>query len=239
MHTIFKKAFEIFLQTTPGLPHKLSHTIREKEEAILSDIFTFFISRLRTILGEYGFEKDEIEASLAHGLDDTYDLFCKLEALHAFRKTNHAAFLSALEIYTRTKKILFSQNPKLMPGWMVNQLKKMDPPQNRFPPIDPLHFKDESEKHLFQKIQVIKHSFHTTLIDKQKTQGHQWKEAFALLTELQAPLNNLFDRVKIIDDEAAIRTNRLALLQEVWDLCEELIDFSKIQEHSLELPTRL
>ena len=48
------------------------------------------------------------------------------------------------------------------------------------------------------------------------------------LTKLQKPLADFFDEVKVLADELELKTNRLALLQEVWDLCEELADFSKL-----------
>ena len=113
---------------------------------------------------------------------------------------------------------------------MGNQFGKTIPTQNRFPVVDPKHFQDPSEEVLFKAIRSVKTALHTTLIDRRETKGHQWQKAFALLAELQNPVNALFEKVKIIDDDAAVRTNRLALLQEVWDLSEELLDFSKIQE---------
>jgi len=50
------------------------------------------------------------------------------------------------------------------------------------------------------------------------------------LADLQKPVKDLFIAVKVIDDDPAICADRLSLLQEVLDLCEELIDFSKLQE---------
>jgi glycyl-tRNA synthetase len=230
LHKVFKEAFALFIQS-PGISSDLVKELHGKQDTILDEIFTFLASRFRTILADYGFEKDEIEAVLARGLDDPFDLFCKAEALHAFREKEHAAFLATYEVYTRSKKILFSQNSELLPEWKMQHLKISLSSKNRFPKVDMALIRDESEEDLYKKTQDIKHRFHTTLIDRRESKGRRWKEAFSLLAELQDPLNKLFDRVKIIDDDATVRTNRLALLQEIWDLCEELIDFSKIQEH--------
>jgi glycyl-tRNA synthetase len=230
LRKVFSDAFEI-LVGTPALSAELAVDIRTKKEEILNDIFIFLVSRFRTILGEYGFEKDEIEAVLVRGLDDPYDIFCKAESLHAFRKQNREAFLATHEIYTRAKKILFSQNPNLLPGWRANHMRPEQKARSRFEQVDPKHFKDPSEAGLFEKIQGIKKIFYTSLIDRREPKGRQWGQAFALLSELREPVNALFEHVKIIDDDPFLRTNRLALLQEVWDLCEELADFSKIQEH--------
>jgi glycyl-tRNA synthetase len=232
LYKVFKEALELFLRN-PELSHKSAKEIHEKQQTILADILTFLTSRFRTILVEYGFEKDEIEAVLTQGFYDTYDLFRKIEAIHDFRTTSHDAFLSVLEIYTRTKKILFSQNPELIPAWAAHQLGKISTQQSRLPAVDPTLFKEPSEKKLFEKIQEIKHTLHNKLIDRREPKGRQWREAFAVLADLQSPLTALFDQVKIIDENVKLRANRLALLQEIWDICEELIDFSKIQEHAL------
>lgn len=226
LHQVFAKAFSIFVKT-PALSKKLAEELQNKKETILSDILTFLTSRLRTLFLEYGFEKDEIEAVLGFGIDDVYDLYRKAEGLHTFRKANHTAFVEALEIFTRTKKILFSQNPDLVPS----RLAKNSAQKNRYPAVNPEQFKNETEKSLFQKVESVKKSFHDSLIDRREPKGRKWQDAFTLLAELQAPLKKLFDTVKVIDDDPAVRTNRLSLLQEIWDLCEELIDFSKIQEH--------
>jgi glycyl-tRNA synthetase len=231
LYKVFQEAFEIFLKT-PGLSHPLAKEIGKKQETLISDLLTYFLSRLRTILLEQGFEKDEIEAVLTQGLYDTYDIYRKLEALHAFRHAHHEDFMAVLEIFTRSKKILLSQNPHLVPSWTLHQ-RQASFSEKRYPSVDPSLFQDPSEAHVHQAILSIKKAFNIELIDRRKTQGRHWKEAFILLKQLQKPLNQLFDHVKIIDDNTAIRTNRLALLQEIWDLCEELVDFSKIQEHSL------
>lgn len=225
LRKVFKESLELFL-------NKTSVHISGDKESVLNEIFTFLTSRFRTILVEYGFEKDEVEAVLARGLDDPYDLYSKAKDLNTFRKNNRSAFLATHEIHTRAKKILFSQYPHLVPGWCTHPCKNHIKNEVRLPSVNSNLFKDESEAALFQKIQATKNSFHVSLIDRREPRGRHWEEAFALLAELQGPVNKLFDRVKVIDDDLEVRTNRLSLLQEVWDLCEELIDFSKIQEHA-------
>ncbi len=227
----FKQAFELFIRS-PDIPHKLVKHLQDHHEALLDEIFAFLASRFRSILQDYGFGKDEIEASLVHDLDDVYDLYRRLEGLHRYRKENHADFLKLLEVHTRTKKILFSQNPHLAPSREVSQLVKKRTPVNRYPTVDPALLHEPSEKKLFQILEKTKEQLHTELVDRRNPENHQWREAFALVSSLHKPLSELFDQVKIIDDDENLRTNRLSLLQEAWDITEELLDFSKIQEHA-------
>lgn len=105
---VFDETAECFLKS-PGLSSKTAEKIRTQKETILSEIETFLLNRLRTVFGEYGFEKDEIEAILAHGLSDVFDQWCKLNALKEFRRAHPEPFSQLLETYTRIRKILLSQ----------------------------------------------------------------------------------------------------------------------------------
>lgn len=84
-----------------------------------------------------------------------------------------------------------------------------------------------AEKTLFEKLQLIK-----------KSPEKSYDKAFLQLCSLEEPLAKLFESVKIMDDDQAVRKNRLALLQEVCFLCDQVLDFSKIQEHELETVKR-
>ncbi len=232
IYKAFKEGFAIF-RKTPYLSDKIKKEIEEREGTILSDLISYFLNRFRTLLHEYGFDKDEVEATLSQGINDPYDIFRKLKALHEFRKTHHDAFLNILELFTRTKKILLSQNPELSPGWISNQLGGTFFDENRYPPVEPTLFKNTTEEQVYATVLSIKKKFHVDLVDRRDPKGRQWKEAFIALAQLHQPVNTLFEHVKIIDDDPSIRTNRLSLLQEIWDLCEELADFSKIQEHTV------
>ena len=54
--------------------------------------------------------------------------------------------------------------------------------------------------------------------------------AFDILASLRPFLSELFNTVKILDDDPAIQQNRIALLQQVFTLFTPLLDFSKIQQ---------
>ncbi|MFZ0564839.1 MAG: glycine--tRNA ligase [Chlamydiales bacterium] len=231
LQKVFSAAYDSFVEN-PELSHKLVEKMRAKKETLLIEIETFLIHRLRTVFGEYRFKKDEIEAVLSHGLHDCYDLFRKLEALHVFRTKEHPLFVLTLDVYTRCKKILFSQNPRLMPGYLANRLGAIVTSENRYPEVDPSLIEDPHEKHLYQRVEKVKEAFHLHLLDRREPQGREYLRAFQLLAELANPVNTFFEEVRVIEDDLLLRTNRLAILQEIWDLCEELIDFSKIQEHS-------
>jgi glycyl-tRNA synthetase beta chain len=43
------------------------------------------------------------------------------------------------------------------------------------------------------------------------------------------PINNFFDSVLVMDEDEAIKQNRLALLQDIRDLTQGYADFSRLQ----------
>lgn len=156
------------------------------------DLITFIISRLRTILVDMDFAKDEIEAVLAKGLTDIYATFQTLQELHSFRQ--NPAFPAVLEIYTRARKLLASQK------------------ESRFPSPSP---KEVCEKALLETIEKLK---------------KEEQRPFESLAALQKPMEDFFNEVKVMDDDPKIRGSRLALLNEVEKLCDEQVDFSKLQQ---------
>lgn len=167
----------------------------------LKEIEAFITQRLKTVFLDYQFQKDEIEASLSSGFSDIYDTYLRIEALHRFR-TTRKEFALLNEVFKRAKGQLESQK--------VNG-------------FDASLLKENAEKALSQNLDQLSPRFQAALQQK------NYDQAYELIAHLQAPLNTLFDEVKILDDNQQLRMNRLALLNKVFDLFGQLIDFSKIQ----------
>lgn len=204
---------------------KTKQTVAQEKDAIINGILHFINNRLRTIFLEQQFEKDEIEAVLSKGLDDIYDSYQLLSALHVFRTQKHEQFLQTLEAYTRSKKILLSQSE--FAGEEKNGNSHFLAKQRR---INESLLSDPTERKLHQKLEDLKQKF--GLLLNEGKDKKKYEEAFGLLSEMGKPIAELFNAVKILDDNPEIKLNRLILLQETRNLCEELADFSKIQEHS-------
>lgn len=228
LNKILKETAFCFLKS-PELSQKAAEKIRNEKEILFSEIEGFLINRLRTVFRDYGFEHDEIEAVLTPGLSDVYDQWRKLSALKDFRQTHPDAFAKALEVYTRVKKILVSQKPGLIPEWRAHRLGTHATPENRFPPLKPDLLQEEAETGLYEKITEMKKALHAVFADRKDPKNHNYSAAFLLLVELYKPVSLLFEKVKVLAEDPQVQENRLSLLQEVWDLFEELADFSKIQ----------
>lgn len=168
---------------------------------ILDEIESFFQSRIRTVLEEVGFRKDEIAASLSKGITDVMDAFNQVKALQKFREKS--AFFALYEVYKRAKGQL---------------------PEYKGEPFDETLLKEKAEKALYETILKIEAPLAEAL------KKSQYEEGYSLLATLQPPLDALFTEVWILTDDLALRANRLSLLKKVFTLFDTLLDFSKIEE---------
>jgi len=190
---------ECLLACADHFPSSIMH---HKEE-VIDEILAFITNRVKTIFQDYGFYKDEIEASLAYGCNDIYDTFCRVKALHDFRKQAKIQFNSLYEVYKRAKGQLNGHHA-------INIVKERL--------IEP------AEQQLDALLNHQQNAFQEALTKR------DYNRAYALIATIQPTLANLFDQVKILADEPEIRENRLALLRRVFNLFSEILDFSKIQE---------
>lgn len=180
-----------------------SSDITKNVDAVIDEILSFIAGRIKTGFLEYGFQKDETEAGLSRDFDDIYDSYCRVQALHEFRHNSPDHFDALYEVYKRAKGQLTGSK----------ELK-----------IQRAHLKEPAEKHLYEVLENVRGTFTDAL------SGHDYNKAYTLLSTFRPPLAALFSEVKILADDPKIRENRLALLQNVFDLFGEIVDFSKIQE---------
>ncbi len=176
--------------------------IQKKGDALIAEVIHYIILRAKGVFNEMGFGKDEIEACFAVRPADLFDVHSRLTALHAFRKAQ-GNFSKLVEVHKRCQGQINGHAPL---KFATAQLQ------------------EPSEKEL-----------HTAFATRQKAftesiNAQHYPKALTLLQELQAPLGELFEKVKIMDDNESLRHNRLALLQEVAGLFSQIADFQKIQQ---------
>lgn len=169
------------------------------KKEVPQEIEQFIENRIRTVFLEDGMAKDEIEACLSLGFNDIYDAFTRISALKTFRSEG-AGFDKLNEVYKRAK----GQIPEK--AFALNQSELAEP----------------AEIALHKDYLTVEKKLAKALVD------YNYSAAFKSLSELQTSLDQLFAQVKILDDDAKKRENRLALLQKVFNLFGQLLDFNKI-----------
>ena len=171
------------------------------------DLLAFFADRLKVHLREEGARHDLIDAVFAlDGQDDIALIVKRVEALSEFLETEDGGNLLAgskraaniLAIEEKKDGITYDGGPD---GKLLSQ---------------------PAERGLEAAIAKVK--FDTkAAIDVENFEG-----AMRALAELRAPVDKFFDEVKVNDDNADVRANRLRMLAEIRAATLTVADFSKI-----------
>ena len=172
-----------------------------------TDLLSFFADRLKVHLRADGVRHDLIDAVFAlPGQDDLALIVKRVEALAAFLETDDGENLLA--------------GAKRAANILAIEEKKDSKTFDGTPSGDLL--KEPAERALEAAIAKVK--FDTkAAIDVENFEG-----AMRALAELRAPVDKFFDDVKVNDDDASIRENRLKLLSEIRTATLTVADFSKI-----------
>ena len=173
------------------------------------DLLSFFADRLKVQLREQGARHDLVDAVFAlEGQDDLLMIVRRVEALGKFLETDDGKNLLAGT--KRASNILAIE-------------EKKDKRTFDGAPDASLFVADE-EKQLARAI-----------IDTKREAGdavakEDFANAMTAMAKLRPAVDAFFDKVKVNDDDAKVRENRLKLLNEIRAATRAVADFSKIQD---------
>ncbi len=168
-------------------------------EATGSAVREFFLGRFENILKDRGHAYDTVEAVLVTAADDPGDALARCEALTFFRGSNDA--MEDLSVaYTRAKNLA---KPEL--GTSTDAA---------------LMGAEEA-------------ALADALADAESVAGdlmaqHAYSAVLEALAGLRVPIDEFFDKVLVMDDDEALRTNRLRLLNRFVAVFGVFADFSRL-----------
>ena len=165
-------------------------------------VYEFILGRLQQYYSARGVSADAIEAvaCLRPALND---LDRRLQALNEFRALPAAESLSAAN-----KRI-------------SNILKKTDEPIPERP--DPALLQAPAERRLHKELESVRARVEPMLAER------RYGDGMAHLAELREAVDEFFDTVMVMDDDDALRGNRLALLASLRGLFLTIADVSRLQ----------
>jgi glycyl-tRNA synthetase beta chain len=168
--------------------------------AVGSDVREFVLGRMETVLKERGHAYDTIAAVLAVAGDDPADAAARARALTAARKTREIEDVSVG--YSRAKNLA---DPGLGTG------------------VDE-SFLGEDERVLFDALGDA-----AVTVDEALSSA-DYDAALAALSSLRGPIDAFFENVLVMDEEPALRENRLKLLNRLVGLFSRFADLSCLVE---------
>ena len=187
-----------------GESHKIISIDRPQT---INDLIAFFRERIEFYLRDIrGFAYDVVNAVLASGHDDVRDVIARSEALTTVRGS--ANFNAIAAAFKRIKNILRQAEEKGQPLSRVGLSGEL--------------FKDDAERILFTQVNQIGYDV------EHLTKSHKYREALELIATLRPHVDLFFDRVMVMVDDEAVRSNRLELLIRIQNAFSSIADFSEI-----------
>jgi glycyl-tRNA synthetase beta chain len=175
----------------------------------LGDLLVFFADRLKVQLREQGARHDLVDAVFAlEGQDDLLMVVRRVEALGKFLDTDDGKnLLAGVKRAANILRIEEKKDGRVFQG-----------------APDPMLLVHPLEIHLWNTIQgtVADANLHVKRED--------FETAMESLSTLRSAVDAFFDKVKVNDDDAKVRENRLKLLNEIRAATRAVADFSKIQD---------
>jgi glycyl-tRNA synthetase beta chain len=173
------------------------------------DLLSFFADRLKVQLREQGARHDLVDAVFAlEGQDDLLMVVRRVEALGQFLDTDDGKNLLAgtkrasniLAIEEKRDKRTFEGAP------------------------NPALYSLAEEKALADTTDLVKVEASVAVMNE------DFAAAMSYMAQLRPAVDAFFDKVKVNDDDAKVRENRLKLLNEIRAATRAVADFSRIQD---------
>jgi len=144
-----------------------------------------------------------VEAVLSSGFDDLVAFGKRLEALSQL--LGQPDFVPLAVAFKRVANIVEKQGKDLAG------------------PIDPTRLVEPAERHLHHSLLETRASV------RSKIASDNYAGALREITALKPAVDAFFDKVMVMTEDKALRTNRISLLRGIRALFNEVADFSKLQ----------
>ncbi len=203
LQTLQKQGWSIRVETLLDLVlsmyQELGLPTRPHQE-IAEDIQEFFKVRAAYLLREENMDPDIVEAVLAKGIQ-IFPVTLK-KAVILGGKRQDEAFKPVHEAL----------------GRVLNIAKKADSNQ-----VNPELFANESETNLYAAFQSVHSSYQQAMTEERP------EDALDELSKLTEPIHAFFDHTMVMDENDQIRTNRLALLNQIAEDITLFADLNEVQ----------
>jgi len=192
-------SLEAFVQKAVSI---LSGELDFDGDRVFTGVIGFFRERYRQMMLRSGYEPDQVEAVISVAFDRIDDLRARIDQLRSFASRSEGFGELALAF----KRV-------------TNILKK----QTSSYPVDPGLFREPCESALWEAYGALKDDVVACI------QKRDYEAALGLMARLRKPVDEFFDGVEILTrEDAALRENRVGVLQRLADLFLQVADLSKL-----------
>lgn len=201
LRIIIEKELDLDLELMIRFALDLHPQVNTTDE-LVADIYDFVISRLKAYFADQGVSAEQFEAVRSCAPSHPLDFAKRIEAVKAFAQIEGAESLSATN-----KRI-------------ANLLKKVE--GNIAETVDTNLFEGDAESALFAKLDELREQV------SDLTAGKDYIGALQQLATIRAEVDAFFDGVMVMADDDAVRNNRLALLNQIYQMFTDIADISRL-----------
>jgi glycyl-tRNA synthetase beta chain len=178
-------------------------------DAVAADLLTFFADRLKVQLRDQGARYDLVDAVFAlEGQDDLLMIVRRVEALGKFLDSDDGRnLLAGFKRAANILRIEEKRDSKAYDGAVDAKLLTLP-----------------EEKTLAKAIADVTKEASAAVAQE------DFAGAMSAMAKLRPAVDAFFDKVKVNDDDRAVRANRLTLLNQIRAATRAVADFSKIQD---------
>ncbi len=170
-------------------------------DAVFGEVVDFFCTRTKVMLHEAGNDVGAIDAVLAAGVVEPTEVVRRTEALTAAIRQSPELFDDLASAYARANNL---RDASLGDG------------------VDAALF-DDAERELSHAVEEVSSKVAVALDEG------LYPQALADLAALRAPIDDFFESTMVMDEDAALRENRMRLLNRFVGAFANVADFSLIQ----------
>ena len=171
-------------------------------ETLVDEIYDFVIGRLRAYYADQGISAEQFEAVRVCRPAHPIDFSKRIEAVKQFSQMDSAESLSAAN-----KRI-------------SNILKKVEGDLSDAVNVD--LFEEDAEKVLWSALDALRETVSDQIA------GRDYTAAIAELATIRDAVDRFFDDVMVMADNLEVRQNRLALLNQIYQLFLQVADVSRL-----------
>ena len=168
--------------------------------AVRAEVIDFFVTRTKVMLRDSGIAADTVDAVLATGVEEPSVIVARARALEDARSTNAETFDDLATAYAR-----------------ANNLRDVDAGVD----VDESVLTERSHA-LASAITQAESSVAKAL------DADDYASALAELAALRGPIDDFFENVMVMDDDAAVRANNMKLLNRFVAVFANVADFGKM-----------
>ncbi len=199
IHIILDKGYPLSLKALVGRAlDQLENKLTRKREEVFGDVLNFFEGRFVNLMAGR-FPADVVDAVVAVSFDDFNETAAKIAALTEFK--GRPDFEPLAVAFKRVCNIVKEPVAAAVNGDI---------------------FQESAESELYRSYQAVCSSVVSKVADR------DYLAALTGIATLKGAVDDFFDQVMVMAEDERVRTNRLALLQEIKGLFRDIADFAKI-----------